>query len=232
MSYTAIFLLSTLLVTKGFANDASEEIPIQDIPLKDREQVQKVIGGKTSFLKWREEEIETSASILNYIFDRPVLTATILMELGIAQYQIDKDKRIFHFDDGDGLTGELRIIYKRGEERTYRGTYTYSTGAGIPLRLSGEWVSVLKYKKEDAGEINIDIDLYLKEDEKGLSKATRNLPFIIESVMTEKMNSYIESLRELSEWIKDDPDEVYDKLKESGKIGERDLKEFKKAVKQ
>ena len=229
-----IFLLINIIISpfllpvvEGLENEGLDKLPIQinSIPLKYREGVQKIINGKTAFLNWRDEEIKTGASIFNYILDRPAFTSTILTELDIAEYQIEVDKEILHFDDGEGITGELKMLYKRGSERMYQGTYLYTTGIGVPLRLSGEWVSVLKYN-ENGEELGIDIDLYLKSEDSGLSRVTKDIPFIIESIMFEKVNSYIDSLRELSELIQSDPDDVYDRLKESREISKKELKEL------
>ncbi|MBI3601180.1 MAG: hypothetical protein HY097_11160 [Nitrospinae bacterium] len=227
-----LLILLVFFFLTGFAGEDLEKlsIPLKAIPAKDREGLQKILNGKTAFLKWRDEEIETTVKVFGYLFDRPALTSTILTELGIAQYQIESEaKNSYIFDDGAGLTGELKMLYRKDRERIYRGTYVYTTGAGIPVRLSGDWALVLKYKKEEE-MLKIDIDLYLKSDEEKLSKITKDMPFIIKAIMFEKVNSYIESLRELCESIQNDPDDVYEILQEGGEIKEKDLKEFKKAV--
>ncbi|MBI4377549.1 MAG: hypothetical protein HY578_00465 [Nitrospinae bacterium] len=216
-----------LPVVEGLENEGLDKLPIQinSIPLKDRDNVKKITEEKTSFLNWRDEEIKTGAGIFNYILDRPEFTPTILTELDIANYQIEGEGKILHFDDGEGMTGELKMLYKRGNERMYQGTYLYTAGIGVPLRLSGEWVSVLKYN-EKGEELGIDIDLYLKSGDSGLGRVTKEIPIIIESIMFERINFYIDSLRELSELIQSEPDDVYDRLKESREISKKELKEL------
>ncbi|MBI5748265.1 MAG: hypothetical protein HZA00_04000 [Nitrospinae bacterium] len=216
---------------EGFADDGDSKlaIPFKSIPAKYRDILQKIINKENIFLKWRDEDIETSTAIFNYLLDRPVLTSTILTELGIASYQIEKDDGLFKYDDGHGLTGDLKIAYKKIGEKIYHGNYIYTTGVGVPVRLSGEWVLILKYK-EKIQLLEIDIDLYLTIGDEGIGRIAKDLPFILKSIMTEKVNSYIESVREISEMIQSDPDDVYDRLKESGEIKDRDLREFKKII--
>ncbi len=232
--------LIVFLPLTGFSEKEPKKlsVPLKTIPLKDRENLQNILTEKTAFLNWRDEEIETTVKLFDYLFNRPVLTSTILTELGIAQYRIESHGSYYIFDDNAGLTGELKMLYKKDGERIYQGTYVYTTGAGIPVRLSGELALILKYKlvpeslnqgnKEEM--LKIDIDLYLKSDEEKLSKITKDFPFIIKAIMLEKVNSYIESLRELCESIRDDPDDAYEVLQESGEIKEKDLKEFQKAI--
>lgn len=234
-------LIAFLLLT-GFSEEEPQKlsIPLKAVPSKDREALKNILNGKTAFLNWREEEIETTDKLLDYIFDRPVIASIILTELGIAQYQIESSDKVLHylFDDGSGLSGELKMLYKKDRERLYQGTYIYTTGVGVPVRLSGEWALMLKYKlvpespnQGKEGELlKLDIDLYLKSDEERLSKITKDMPFIIKTIMLEKINSYIESFRELCKSIRDDPDDVSEALIESGEIKEKDLKEFKKAI--
>jgi hypothetical protein len=245
-----IGFLSLFFLT-GFAGEGQEKlsIPIKSIPKKDREKLENVVAGKTAFLIWRDEEIEAAVIVFDYLFDRPALTSKIFTELGIAQYQIlpplhpplnkeGTEGGYFQFDDGAELAGELKMLYRKDGEKIYQGTYLYTTGVGIPLRLSGEWALILKYKLvpeslsqgREEEMLKIDIDLYLKSDEEKLSKITKDMPFIIKAIMLEKVNSYIESLRELCELIQNDPDDVYEILQESGEINEKDLREFKKAV--
>ncbi len=229
--FQIIFLLFSLAAIEGFADEGGSKlaIPFKVIPLKDRDKIQKIINGKNVFLNWRDEDIEISTTIFTYLLDKPILTSTILTELGIANYQIEKDDIIFKYDDGHGLTGDLKIVYKRDGEKIYQGNYIYTTGVGVPVRLSGEWVLILKYEEKDE-LLEIDIDLYLTTGDEGVGRIAKDLPFILKSIMTEKVNSYIESVREISEMIQSDPNDVYDRLKESGEIKEKDLKEFKKTI--
>ncbi len=239
-----VFLLLTNVLT--ISTVLSEEridkltIPFKSIPLKERDKIQKIIDKENIFLKWRDEEIETSTTIFNYLLDRPVLTSTILTELGIASYQIlpplhpplnkgGTERGYFQYDDGHGFTGDLKIVYKKDREKIYQGNYIYTTGVGVLLRLSGEWVLILKYKEKN-DLLEIDIDLYLTQGDEGVGRIAKDLPFILKSIMAEKVNSCIESVREISEMIHTDPQDIYDRLKESGEIKERDLKEFKKII--
>ncbi len=226
-----IFLLICAASSFGFAGDGDSKlaIPFKSIPAKDRDMLQEIIKKENVFLNWRSEEIETNTAIFNYLLDRPVLTSTILTELGIARYQIEKDDGFFKYDDGHGLTGDLKIVYKKDRETIYHGNYIYTTGVGVPVRLSGEWVLALKYKEKNE-LLEIDIDLYLTQGDEGVGRITKDLPFILKSIMTEKVNSYIEPVREISEMIHSDPEDVYERLKESGEIKDRDLKEFKKII--
>ena len=240
--FQIIFLLFSLAAIEGFADEGGSKlaIPFKAIPLKDRDKIQKIIKKENVFLKWRDEKIETNTTIFNYLINRPVLTSTILTELGIAGYQIlpplhpplnkgGTERGDFQYDDGHGLTGDLKIVYKRDGEKIYQGNYIYTTGVGVPVRLSGEWVLILKYEEKDE-LLEIDIDLYLTTGDEGVGRIAKDLPFILKSIMTEKVNSYIESVREISEMIQSDPNDVYDRLKESGEIKEKDLKEFKKTI--
>lgn len=224
-------LIYIISFSSGFAGDGDSKltIPFKAIPLKDRDKIQKIINKENVFLNWRDEEIETNTSIFNYLLDRPVLTSTILTELGIAGYQIEKDDGFFKYDDGHGLTGDLKIVYKKDREKIYHGNYIYTTGVGVPVGLSGEWVLALKYKEKNE-LIEIDIDLYLTQGDEGVGRITSDLPFILKSIMAEKVNSYIESVREISEMIHSDPEDAYERLKESGEIKDGDLKEFKKII--
>ncbi len=228
-----VFLLLTNVLT--ISTVLSEEridkliIPFKSIPLKERDKIQKIIDKENIFLKWRDEEIETSTTIFNYLLDRPVLISTILTEVDIASYQIEKDDGFFKYDDGHGFTGDLKIVYKKDREKIYQGNYIYTTGVGVLLRLSGEWALILKYKEKN-DLLEIDIDLYLTQGDEGVGRIAKDLPFILKSIMAEKVNSYIESVREISEMIHTDPQDIYDRLKESGEIKERDLKEFKKII--
>lgn len=221
-------LILNLTAAIGFSDEDSDKLPIlfKSISVKESEKLKKIVEGKDAFIDWREEEIETTPLIFNYLLNRPVMTSGILEELGIAAYQIEKDGDLLQFDDGEGFSGKFKTIYKKGENRIYLGNYIYTAGIGVPVRLSGEWASVLRYKEKD-GSLEIDIDLYLKSDEQGLSKVTKNIPFIIKSVIREKADSYIESIRELSEWIHKDPAEVYNLLKDSGELNSKELNEFK-----
>src|SRR3989338_3959171 len=142
---------------------------------------------------------------------------------------IEKNDGLFKYDDGHGFTGGLKILYKKDREKIYQGNYIYTTGVGVPVRLSGEWVLILKY--EDKNELlEIDIDLYLTQGDEGVGRIAKDLPFILKSIMAEKVDSYISSVRELSELIHSDPEDAYDRLKESGEIKDRDLREFKKII--
>ncbi len=228
-----VFLLLTNVLT--ISTVLSEEridkltIPFKSIPLKERDKIQKIIDKENIFLKWRDEEIETSTTIFNYLLDMPVLTSTILTEVDIASYQIEKDDGFFKYDDGHGFTGDLKIVYEKDREKIYQGNYIYTTGVGVLLRLSGEWALILKYKEKN-DLLEIDIDLYLTQGDEGVGRIAKDLPFILKSIMAEKVNSYIESVREISEMIHTDPQDIYDRLKESGEIKERDLREFKKII--
>lgn len=224
-------LIIVISFSSGFTDEEPEKlsIPFKSIPLKDRDKIQEVIKKENIFLKWRGEEIEASTTIFNYLLERPVFTSTILNELGIAGYQIEKDDGLFKYDDGHGLTGDLKVIYKKDREKIYQGNYIYTTGVGVPVRLSGEWVLVLKYEEQNE-LLKIDIDLYLTQGDEGVGRITSDLPFILKSIMAEKVNSYIESVREISGMIHSDPQDVYERLKEGGEIKDRDLKEFKKII--
>ena len=229
--FQIIFLSFSMAAVEGFADEGGSKltIPFKAIPLKERDKIQNIINKENIFIKWRSEEIETNTTIFNYLLDRPLLTSAILSEVGIASYQIEKDDGFFKYDDGHGLTGDLKIVYRKNRENIYQGNYIYTTGVGVPVRLSGEWVLVLKYEEKNE-LLEIDIDLYLTQGDEGIGRITKDLPFILKSIMAEKVNSYIESVRELSEMIHSDPQDVYDMLKESGEIKDRDLKEFKKII--
>lgn len=229
--FVSLLLTYILIVSSSSAEDKIDKltIPFKAISSKDRDKLQKIINDKDIFLFWRDEEIEINTTIFNYLINRPVLTSIILTELDISSYQVEKDDGFFKYDDGHGLTGNLKIVYKRDRERIYQGNYIYATGVGVPVRLSGEWVLVLQYKEKNE-ILEIGIDLYLTIGEGGVGRIAKDLPFILKSIMTENVNSCIESIRELSELIHSDPDDLYDRLKESGEIKERDLKEFKKII--
>ena len=225
------FLAFSSAAVEVFADDGDSKlaIPFKSIPAKDRDMLQKIINKENVFLKWRDEDIETSTTIFNYLLDRPVLISTILTELVIASYQIEKDDGLFKYDDGHGFTGGLKILYKKDREKIYQGNYIYTTGVGVPVRLSGEWVLILKYEEKNE-LLEIDIDLYLTQGDEGVGRIAKDLPFILKSIMAEKVDSYISSVRELSELIHSDPEDAYDRLKESGEIKDRDLREFKKII--
>ncbi|MBI3584598.1 MAG: hypothetical protein HY096_11720 [Nitrospinae bacterium] len=236
------FLAFSLAAVEGFADEGDSKLTIsfKAIPAKDRDMIQKIINEENVFLKWRDEEIETNTTTFNYLLDRPVLTSTILTELGIGNYQIlpplhpplnkgGTERGYFQYDDGHGFTGGLKIVYKKDREKIYQGNYIYTVGVGVPVRLSGEWVLVLKYKEKNE-LLEIDIDFYLTQENEGVGRIAKDLPFILKSIMAEKVNSYIESVREISEMIHSDPEDVYDRLKESGEIKDRDLREFKKII--
>ena len=240
--FKIIFLSFSLAAVEVLADEGNSKltIPFKSIPVKDRDMLQKIIDKENIFLKWRDEEIETSTTIFNYLLDRPVLTSTILSEVGIASYQIlpplhpplnkgGTERGYFQYDDGHGFTGDLKIVYKKDREKIYQGNYIYTTGVGVLLRLSGEWVLILKYKEKN-DLLEIDIDLYLTQGDEGVGRIAKDLPFILKSIMAEKVNSYIESVREISEMIHTDPQDIYDSLKESGEIKDRDLKDFKKII--
>ena len=139
------------------------------------------------------------------------------------------ERGYFQYDDGHGFTGGLKILYKKDREKIYQGNYIYTTGVGVPVRLSGEWVLILKYEEKNE-LLEIDIDLYLTQGDEGVGRIAKDLPFILKSIMAEKVDSYISSVRELSELIHSDPEDAYDRLKESGEIKDRDLREFKKII--
>ncbi|HLA48191.1 MAG TPA: hypothetical protein VJ084_03085 [Nitrospinota bacterium] len=225
------FLAFSSAAVEVFADDEDSKlaIPFKSIPAKDRDMLQKIINKENVFLKWRDEDIETSTTIFNYLLDRPVLISTILTELVIASYQIEKNDGLFKYDDGHGFTGGLKILYKKDREKIYQGNYIYTTGVGVPVRLSGEWVLILKYEEKNE-LLEIDIDLYLTQGDEGVGRIAKDLPFILKSIMAEKVDSYISSVRELSELIHSDPEDAYDRLKESGEIKDRDLREFKKII--
>src|SRR3989338_2929107 len=107
-----------------------------------------------------------------------------------------------------------------------KGSAVNSRPSTKKVKIKYIWEIILRYKKKE-GSMEIDIDLYLKSDEQGLSKVTKNIPFIIKSVIGEKADSYIESIRELSEWIHKDPGEVYNLLKDSRELNSKELNEFK-----
>jgi hypothetical protein len=226
-----IAFLSFSLAVEGIADNEPDKlkIPINDIPLEDKKILQKIIKDKDMLLSWRGEEIETNTAIFNYLISRPVLTSIIMTELDIANYQIEKDDGSFKYDDGHGLSGDLKIAYKKDKERIYQGNYIYTAGVEVPVRLSGEAALILKYEEKDE-LLGIDIDLYLTISNEGIGRITKDLPFILKSIMTEKVDFYISSVRELSELIYSDTEDVFDRLKESGEIKERDLKEFKSVI--
>src|SRR3989337_2525292 len=198
------FLAFSSAAVEVFADDGDNKlaIPFKSIPAKDRDMLQKIINKENVFLKWRDEKIETNTTIFNYLLDRPVLTSTILTELGIASYQIlpplhpplnkgGTERGYFQYDDGHGFTGDLKIVYKKDREMIYQGNYIYTTGVGILLRLSGEWVLVLKYEEKN-DLLEIDIDLYLTQGDEGVGRIAKDLPFILKSIMPEKENSHID----------------------------------------
>src|SRR3972149_6073018 len=133
-------------------------------------------------------------------------------------------------DDGDSkLAIPFKSIPAKDREKIYQGNYIYTTGVGVPVRLSGEWVLILKYEEKNE-LLEIDIDLYLTQGDEGVGRIAKDLPFILKSIMAEKVDSYISSVRELSELIHSDPEDAYDRLKESAEIKDRDLREFKKII--
>src|SRR3989338_2027840 len=127
--FQIIFLSFSLAAVEVFADEGNSKltIPFKSIPVKDRDMLQKIIKKENVFLKWRDEEIETSDTIFNYLLDRPVMTSPLLTELGIASYQIEKDDGFFKYDDGHGITGDLKIVYKKDREKIYQGNYIYTT---------------------------------------------------------------------------------------------------------
>ncbi len=218
----------------GKGKNEELEVYLKNLPAEKRDEISRVAEDYTIHAGLEEETFYTDHVTLEYLIKRPPLTAAILRELGIRDYEITMDKGgTFHLDDRRGVTAEFEQIYTAPWKRVYygKGRYKIRLLPGLVINMAGKGIVILEYTKDDEGEdspLYINLSFYGKTESKVLDSIVRIFVTIANLLMDQKMSSYISDIRYISEWIHEDPEEVYKKIEESEHISKEELIEYRR----
>ncbi len=218
----------------GKGKNEELEVYLKNLPVEKRDEISWVTEDYTIHVDREEETFYTDSVTLEYLIERPPLTAAILSEVGIMDYEITMDKGgIFHLDDRNGVTAEFEQIYTARQKKVYygKGMYKIRLLPGLIIDITGKGIVILEYSKDDAEEdspLYINLNFYGKTDNKVLDSIFRIFTTIVNLLVDRKISSYISNVREISEWIYEAPEEVYKKIDESEDISKEELMEYKR----
>lgn len=164
-----------------------------------------------------------------YLFDRLPLSALMLKELKLGNYNIyEQSPNKYHWIDPKGVFGQFHLVYKEPGKRIYYGSGFYD-GKAMP-RIDGEAIMIFVYHPAQGQSGRImenEVYAYIKVDNYFFSTVTRVLRPLLPALVREKMNGLFLNSKALSEWIARDPADVYRRLEGTGRVPREELLEFK-----
>ncbi len=152
-----------------------------------------------------------------------------MRELKLARYNIyEDDPGSYRWIDPEGVYSRFKLIYKEPGKRIYFGSGYYA--GRLTPRIDGSAIIVFLYRQVTVGDksyMQSEIYGYIQVDNILFSTLAKVLRPILPLVVRKRMGNLINVTRTLSEWIAEDPTEVYHLLARSKHITPRELADFK-----
>jgi len=231
-----LLIISIVLICAGTARgeESSEEIkfkiPYELLTDDRREEVKKIVAIHTIFRIFKDIEYKTDESILKFMMDHPVFLSATLKAMKIRNYLVKRGTDgMYVFNDRKGIIGKFELIYSAPGKRYYYGFGGYY---GMIFKLLGRGALLFEYRGVggNPSRTYVSANVYTQVDNIVLEILLKILKPIIMPLMDKKIYKFIDETQKLAREITTNPEKVYQVVKESGHVDEKELEEFRSLV--
>jgi hypothetical protein len=176
----------------------------------------------------KKSRITSTPRICNYFLDHLPLTARLLQALDLAPYEVERlgDGR-YSLKDGEGIEATFRLIHRDGPERVYFFKGSYRPFPRVEIR--GKGIVWMRYRLRGEDMLEAGGLAYFRADHRAVHYVSKLLDPVIGRMVDEKIRKIMEGAITLAELSMKDPAGFCEEIEATGRIGEEDLKAFRKA---
>ncbi len=231
-----LLIISIVLMCSGtgYGEESSEEIkfkiPYELLTDDRREEVKKIVAIHAIFRFFKDIEYKTNESILKFMMDHPVFLSATLKAMKIRNYLVKRGTDgMYVFNDRKGIIGKFELIYSAPGKRYYYGFGGYY---GMIFKLLGRGALLFEYRGVggNPSRTYVSANVYTQVDNIVLEILLKILKPIIMPLMDKKIYKFIDETQKLAREITTNPEKVYQVVKESGHVDEKELEEFRSLV--
>jgi hypothetical protein len=217
--------LASLAATTVFSDPFETLLERGDLPPDARKTVMNVLPRAVLTRNIPAEKFSTTDAIMEYLFEHPVLTGTIVRGMGLGDFRVlEIGAGSFHVTEGKSIEAECRQIYHR------RGLHLYSIAGqyygSLFIHLAGEALLLARYRPLGDELVEVKADAALMVDNRFYGFLVTIFGPLFKRLVDKRFSYYMHIARRLAEALAKDPYGVYNRLLENGALNSQEQKEF------
>jgi len=175
--------------------DAVRGIPFDRFDAEVERQVRAVVDNTSIFRRLPTQSVRCDPALYDFLIDHPDATVDLWQLLGMSKMSLVKSgDNTYEMDDGQGTTGQVRVIYRNPDTRVFYCTGGYE-GKVFHRRVNGRCVLVLRtsYAREPNGEwlISSRLDTFIALEQVGAELMARTFKPLVGKVID---HNFIEAM--------------------------------------
>ena len=228
-----IILFVVIGVSNGKDNKKEETefiIDYDSLNADRKDEIKEIVKNNTVVRTLKDIKFEIKMPILLFMFDHPIFLSAILRAMKIGNYVINQgENETYNFDDSKGLTGNYEEVFSDENQRYFFGNGKFD---GWLINLVGSGLVLTKFRAILGTDnlVYMDAKVYSKIDNLVIGVLMKILKPIVIPLIDRKIKKLIGKVQELKKEITDDPEKIYNILKENGYENHEELEEFKRIV--
>jgi len=227
MAALSAIMLAAALAAIGVAATGEFEA----LAVKEGPAALEVVDYPTLYRVAEMQALPCSASEFEFLLDRPRVSMTLARALDpeLDEYEIQmKPDGSCHVDDNGRLVGDMELVDSGPGRRVYYITGHWKFVLGITFE--GRMVLVPEYEErmvDGVSEVNARARGYMKIDNALIGFMARVVAFVFPGKVDARIKRFAGSVRKVAEAIRKDPEEMYAKLMETGKVPPEEALEYR-----
>jgi hypothetical protein len=196
-----------------------------DLPIARK--VKEVVDHYTFHRALNANRFKSTAKVFDYLLDRMPLTSVIMRHMGIEKYEITVgEDGVMTYDDKQGMVGTFIPAYAEGNKRVFYGDGSFDTG--ILGAIRGQSVVVMDCSQEEPQLICNRVVVFIRV--RGLLAPLCKIASpILNGMVTRKSGALLKASTILSEQLTDNPEGVYEEIRDCEAIRPEELLDFREA---
>ena len=175
--------------------DAVRGIPFDRFDAEVERQVRAVVDNASIFRRLPTQSVRCDPALYEFLIDHPDATVDLWQLLGMSKMSLVKSgDDTYEMDDGQGTTGQVRVIYRNPDTRVFYCTGGYE-GKVFHRRVNGRCLLVLRtgYAREPSGEwlISSRLDTFIALEQVGAELMARTFKPLVGKVID---HNFIEAM--------------------------------------
>lgn len=175
--------------------DAIRGIPFDRFDPEVGREVRTVIDNASIFRRLPTQSVRCDPELYDFLIDHPDATVDLWQLLGMSKMSLVRSgDDLYEMDDGQGTTGQVRIVYRNPDTRVFYCTGGYE-GKLFHRRVNGRCVLVLRtgYAREPSGEwlISSRLDTFIAIEQVGAAVLAKTFKPLVGKVID---HNFIEAM--------------------------------------
>lgn len=199
-----VIFFGVVVAFPAFSEVSRPIIPHEVAKREDRAALQNIAEDYTVFRQVAPTPFEGTQEQYDFLMDHLHITAAIIRALDLGTQVVEPlGQGRVKGDDGDGLTGDLTLVYQDAQKRVFFGRGRFE--GFLFFRVAGRAVIVAEQVPEGPGRRTLHLALYVKLDNPFLDVTTHLFSPFFGASLERRISQFLIATATVSRLVREDP---------------------------